>query len=272
MRKQRHSHLTPTQRAEAQAVLDRGQAAALTARHARILLEADEAVRRQVRSDRQVAERCGVSARTVARVRERFATTALPWRCTGAPTPARPHKLSAELASPAHRPGPHRAARGPGALERAAAGRARRRARGDAADRARTGAHHAQKNRLKPWRVRRWLIPPKHNAAFVAAMEDVLAVYARPADPLRPLVCFDEAGKDLKAHIRPSQPAAPGRDAREDSHYARHGSRNLFLRYIPLSRLASYRHHRAAHRSSTSPTPSATWSMSTFPTPRGSCW
>ena len=81
--------------------------------------------------------------------------------------------------------------------------------------------------------MRRWLIPPKHNAAFVAAMEDVLAVYARPADPSRPLVCFDEAGKDLKAHTRPSQRAAPGRDAREDSHYARHGSRNLFLRYAP---------------------------------------
>ena len=81
--------------------------------------------------------------------------------------------------------------------------------------------------------MRRWLIPPKHNAAFVAAMEDVLAVYARPLDPLRPLVCVDEAGKDLKAHTRPSQRAAPGRDAREDSEYARHGSRNLFLRYAP---------------------------------------
>jgi hypothetical protein len=44
------------------------------------------------------------------------------------------------------------------------------------------------------------LIPPKANAAFVAAMEDILAVYARPVDPARPLVCFDEAGKDLKAH------------------------------------------------------------------------
>jgi hypothetical protein len=82
--------------------------------------------------------------------------------------------------------------------------------------------------------VRRWLIPPKHNAAFVAAMEDILAVYARPIDPRRPLVCFDEAGKDLKAHTRSAQPAAPGRDAREDSEYARHGSRNLFLCYAPL--------------------------------------
>ena len=77
------------------------------------------------------------------------------------------------------------------------------------------------------------MIPPTHNAAFVAAMEDVLAVYARPVDAARPLVCFDEAGKDLKAHTRPPQPLAPGRAAREDSEYARDGSRNLFLACAP---------------------------------------
>ena len=64
-------------------------------------------------------------------------------------------------------------------------------------------------------------------------MEDVLAVSARPVDPRRPLVCFDEAGKDLKAHTRPSQPAVPGRAGRGDSHYARAGSRNLFLACAP---------------------------------------
>ena len=64
-------------------------------------------------------------------------------------------------------------------------------------------------------------------------MEDVLAVYARPVDPSRPLVCFDESGKDLKAHTRPPQGAVPGQPAREDSEYARNGSRNLFLAYAP---------------------------------------
>ena len=81
--------------------------------------------------------------------------------------------------------------------------------------------------------MRRWLIPPKANAAFVARMEDVLAVYARPVDPARPLVCFDESGKDLKAHTRPPQGAVPGQPAREDSEYARNGSRNVFLDYAP---------------------------------------
>ncbi|HEU0116949.1 MAG TPA: IS630 family transposase [Thermomicrobiales bacterium] len=77
------------------------------------------------------------------------------------------------------------------------------------------------------------MIPPEANAAFVAAMEDVLAVYARPVDPARPLVCFDEGGKELRAAKRPGQPPAPGRPAREDVEYRRHGSANLFLAVAP---------------------------------------
>jgi hypothetical protein len=77
------------------------------------------------------------------------------------------------------------------------------------------------------------VIPPGSNAAFVAAMEEILAVYARPPDPARPLVCFDECGKDLKAHTRPPQSARPGRVAREDADYVRHGSVNSFLACAP---------------------------------------
>ena len=36
------------------------------------------------------------------------------------------------------------------------------------------------------------MIPPDANAAFVAAMEDVLEVYTRPRDPDFPMVCLDE--------------------------------------------------------------------------------
>jgi hypothetical protein len=96
MRKQHHIVLSPEQRAAAQAVLDRGQSSALTHRHARILLEADEAVRRPVRGDRQVAALCGVSARTVARVRERFATDGLALALQGRPHPGSRPTLSTE--------------------------------------------------------------------------------------------------------------------------------------------------------------------------------
>lgn len=77
------------------------------------------------------------------------------------------------------------------------------------------------------------MIPPARDAAFVAAMEDVLDVYQRRPDPKRPLVCLDEGGKELHADARPPLPAAPGRPARADPEYARHGAANLFLAVAP---------------------------------------
>lgn len=77
------------------------------------------------------------------------------------------------------------------------------------------------------------MTPPARNAAFAAAMEAVLAVYARPPDPARPVVCFDEVPVALHADVRPPQPPAPGRPARRDSDYARGGSANVFLACAP---------------------------------------
>ena len=42
-----------------------------------------------------------------------------------------------------------------------------------------------------------WVIPPQEDARFVAAMEDVLEVYERPYDEQRPVVCLDEAAKQI---------------------------------------------------------------------------
>jgi hypothetical protein len=75
--------------------------------------------------------------------------------------------------------------------------------------------------------------PPRHDARFAAAMEDVLAVYARPPDPARPLIGFDETGKLLRTHKRPPQPAIPGHPARQDSEYGREGDANIFLACAP---------------------------------------
>jgi DDE superfamily endonuclease len=65
-------------------------------------------------------------------------------------------------------------------------------------------------------------------------MEDVLDVYTRPYDPLRPQVCLDETSRQLLAEARPSEPLAPGRAAREDYEYVRGGVCNLFLVTEPL--------------------------------------
>ncbi len=65
-------------------------------------------------------------------------------------------------------------------------------------------------------------------------MEDVLDVYARPRDPAVPVVCMDEKPYQLLAHARDPIPAAPGRDAREDSEYVRHGTCSIFCWVEPL--------------------------------------
>lgn len=70
-------------------------------------------------------------------------------------------------------------------------------------------------------------------------MEDVLDLYAEPADPLRPLVCFDEMPYQMLSHVRSPQPCAPGRAAREDYEYKREGTCNLFLTFAPH---AGWRH------------------------------
>jgi hypothetical protein len=56
-------------------------------------------------------------------------------------------------------------------------------------------AYHTEKNVLKPWQQKQWVIPPQANADFVCAMEDVLEVYTRPYEPQRPQVCIDETSK-----------------------------------------------------------------------------
>lgn len=78
------------------------------------------------------------------------------------------------------------------------------------------------------------MIPPERNAEFVAAMEDVLDVYQRPRDPLRPLVCLDEQSKQLIKETRAPVSAAPGRVARHDYEYERNGTANLFMLFAPL--------------------------------------
>jgi hypothetical protein len=65
-------------------------------------------------------------------------------------------------------------------------------------------------------------------------MEDVLEVCLRPPDPMRPLVCMDEASKQLVKETRRPQPAQPGQPARYDAEYERAGVRNLFLAVAPL--------------------------------------
>jgi DDE superfamily endonuclease len=76
-------------------------------------------------------------------------------------------------------------------------------------------------------------------------MEDVLAVYLRPHDRDRPLVCLDETSKQLTAETRVPIPMKPGRAARIDYEYERNGTANLFMLFTPLE---GWRHVKVTDR------------------------
>lgn len=78
-------------------------------------------------------------------------------------------------------------------------------------------------------------MPEAPSGEFVAAMEDVLDVYHRPYDPERPVVCMDEASKQLIAEVRDPLPLRPGDVAKYDSEYERRGTANIFMAVEPLA-------------------------------------
>jgi hypothetical protein len=64
-------------------------------------------------------------------------------------------------------------------------------------------------------------------------MEDVLDVYQRPYDPLKPVVCIDETNKQLIRETR--IPCAPGQPEKVDYEYERNGVVNVFMIFEPLA-------------------------------------
>jgi hypothetical protein len=87
---------------------------------------------------------------------------------------------------------------------------------------------------LKQWQHEHWCIPTV-DADFVAAMEDVLDLYAQPDDPEDPLVCFDEKPLVVHGEVREPLLVKPGYPQRSDSEYERLGTANLFMFVEPLA-------------------------------------
>jgi hypothetical protein len=65
-------------------------------------------------------------------------------------------------------------------------------------------------------------------------MEDVLALYHLPYDPLFPLVCMDESNKQLVGEVQSPIPTAPGQVRIEDHEYVRNGVADIFIEVEPL--------------------------------------
>ena len=195
-----------------------------------ILLRADPG-----ETDEEIADELGVSLGTVANVRRRFAAGGLDAALDERP---RPGAGRCSTARPRRSSSPRPAApcpEGRADLDRPDAGQPPGRAAGR---RGRLRGHdppRPQKSDLKPWQKKSWCLPKGVDGEFIHRMEDVLELYAEPYDPARPVVCFDEASKELRGDVAEPVPPAPGPPAKQDYEYTRHGTANLFVIVEPLA-------------------------------------
>src|SRR5947199_5564536 len=76
-------------------------------------------------------------------------------------------------------------------------------------------------------------------------MEDVIQTYLLPYDPRRPVVCFDEASRQLFGEVRQPRRVGKSKHAKTDYEYERKGTCNLFMMCEPLR---GWRHVKVTDR------------------------
>jgi hypothetical protein len=76
-------------------------------------------------------------------------------------------------------------------------------------------------------------------------MEDVIQTYLRPYDPKYPVVCFDEACKQLFGEVRSPRGCRSGRTAQVDYEYERKGVCHQLMMCEPLR---GWRHVKVTER------------------------
>jgi hypothetical protein len=84
-------------------------------------------------------------------------------------------------------------------------------------------------------KIEYWVIPPEQDAEFVAAMEDVLEIYAKAYDPRHPVLCMDEKPFQLLKETQVPIPATKTHGERVDYEYERNGTASIFMFAEPLS-------------------------------------
>ena len=231
--------LSEAERDELTVLLKGGRHAARKLKRAQILLAADAGA-----SDETIADTVRVSGSTVYRTKRRFVEGNLELALSEEPRPGAARKLSGKetallVATACSSPPQGRKRWTLDLLAEAMV----RLTQHDELSRE-TVRRRLAEDDLKPWRKDMWCIP-KVDGAYVAAMEDVLDLYAQTPDPKRPVVCFDESPMQLIGEVRTPIPAAPGRRERYDCEYRREGTVNLF---VFLDAHKSWRHVKVTDR------------------------
>ncbi|HLJ96695.1 MAG TPA: IS630 family transposase [Gemmataceae bacterium] len=237
--------LTPEERGDLEQLISRGKAAARKLTHARILLLAD-ASRGEEHADEQIGAALGTSLRTVARVRRQLVTAGLDVALLRQRQPPRPDKVKIKgdveqrLIALACSDPPQGRCHWTlqlladelvvlGLVDRVGI---------------ETVRQALKKNDIQPWIVETWCIPPDADAEFVWRMEDVIQTYMLPYDPDYPVVCFDEACKQLFGEVRSPRRSRQGR-AQVDYEYERKGVCHQLMMCEPLR---GWRHVRVSAR------------------------
>lgn len=231
--------LTSEERAELEAMLAGGKAAVRKVKRAQILLAAAAGSK-----DESIAANVGVGTSTVYRTKQRFVEEGLERALAEAPRPKPERMLAvheeALLVAVACSDPP--------------AGRARWTLQLLAGEMVRLTSHKRISDEtirrrlaeadLKPWQKKMWCVP-KLDGEYVARMEDVLALYAEPPDPKRPVICFDETPRQLIGEARVPVRPEPGKRARYDYEYVRNGTANVFM-FVDIHR--PWRHAKVTDR------------------------
>ncbi len=215
--------LSQSERCELRSFLSSGTHPARKLKRAQVLLAADAGA-----SDAEIAARVVVGGSTVYRTKRRFVEGNLERALSEEPRPGAARKLTGKeeallIATACSDPPPGRARWTLELLSDAVV----RLTEHESLSRE-TVRRRLAENHLKPWRKDMWCIP-KVDAAYVAAMEDVLDLYGEPCDPKRPVVCFDESPTQLIGEVRAPITAEPGQLERYDFEYRRNGTVNLFV-------------------------------------------
>lgn len=217
--------LSEAERAVLNDLIAGGRTSARVLKRVQILLAAADGV-----TEEQIASVARTSAATIYRIKRRFVEEGLDAALCEAPRPGGARKLSGKeealLIATACSDPP--AGRAQWTLELLAEAMVRLTPHVSLSDE--TVRRRLHESEVRPWQQKMWCVPTI-NSEYVARMEDVLDLYEAPADPKRPVVCFDESPTQLIGEVRAPQPVAPGTPARIDYEYARHGSVNLFITY-----------------------------------------
>jgi transposase len=231
--------LKADERQQLEALVRGGTSAARRIKRAQILLAADSGSK-----DEAIAQNIGVGTSTVYRTKQRFVVDGLEQALNEAPRPGAPRKLGAAdesllIAVACSEPPDGRAKWTLDLL----AGEMVRLTSHKTLSRDTVG-RRLDEMAIKPWQEKMWCVPAI-NAEYVARMEDVLDLYAEPADPLRPVVCFDETPRQLIGEARVPIRAEPGKPRRSDYEYVRNGTANVFM-FVDVNR--PWRHAKVTDR------------------------